>query len=175
MTIRQLQRENALWAKNNFQDSCNVPHRPLLGLVEEIGELGDEINGLGNAMVTELARAVGRIAHSRLKREQSIRIGEDHIKAAQDAIADIMIFLVHYCETEGWDCDDIVTKVWAEVKCRDWTKDKVNAGIGTADVNLMDAYMANPGGGRGPDGELLDNEDQVQWHKDDLSEVESGD
>lgn len=127
MTIRELQEENAAWARYNFPDSCALPHRPLLGIVEEVGELAEVPGYENDPHITYLAQAIGKLAHSRLKREQNIRVGEQHVKAAQDAVADIAIFLVHYCETEGWDAQSIVEEVWAKVAKRDWQKDRVAA------------------------------------------------
>lgn len=70
-TLREIQREVRDWTKANFDTS--IEYHPLLGLVEEVGEL----------------------AHAVLKSEQGIRgTIEEHEAAAQDAIGDATIYLL---------------------------------------------------------------------------------
>jgi NTP pyrophosphatase (non-canonical NTP hydrolase) len=98
MDLRTLQDETREWLAHNFPGQ--EPHQPLLGIVEEVGEL----------------------AHARLKHEQAIR-GYDIEKSRseiEDAIGDIQVFLAGFCNTNGYDLDEIVTRVWADVKTRDW-------------------------------------------------------
>lgn len=96
MTLRDLQDQAKLWIEHNF--SSQSTYQPLLGVVEEVGEL----------------------AHAHLKREQNIRINEDHEAKAKDAIGDVIIYLTNYCTLQGWDIEKIVEDVWAEVSKRDW-------------------------------------------------------
>lgn len=98
MDLAKLQREQREWALENFGDA--PAWQPLLGIVEEVGEL----------------------AHAHLKQAQGIRTEEDHEADAKDAIGDIIIYLVDYCTRRGWGIGPIVARVWDEVKRRDWRK-----------------------------------------------------
>lgn len=100
MNLRELQQEASQWAKKNFPDA--KPYQPLLGVAEEIGEL----------------------CHAHLKAEQGIRNSTHEDKV--DAVADIVIFLLHYCTLNDIDIDSAVQETWAKVSKRDWTKNKVN-------------------------------------------------
>lgn len=86
------------WALRNFgkQDS----YRPLLGMMEELGEL----------------------CHAHLKQEQAIRTNENHEEQIKDAIGDLLIYLVHYCSIRRLDLEDILTSTWAHVQNRNWRK-----------------------------------------------------
>jgi len=103
MDLKILQAEVYKWAHYNFPTN-RKPHKSLLGVMEELGEL----------------------AHAQLKEEQNIRINENHIENAKDAIGDIIIFLADYCGDKNFDLDKIITDVWSEVKKRDWIKYPVN-------------------------------------------------
>jgi len=100
MNLQTLQREVSEWSRRNFPG--NLPHHPLLGVAEEVGEL----------------------SHAHLKLEQGIR-GDpaEHLSAKVDAVGDIVIYLADYCERNGFDLDTAVTIAWAEVSKRDWRKD----------------------------------------------------
>lgn len=99
MFLMRLQREVGVWSRKNFGKQSS--HRPLLGAVEEIGEL----------------------CHAHLKGEQRIRHTPDEIRAMRiDAVADVVIYLADYCEREGIDFGQAVERTWAVVKERDWTK-----------------------------------------------------
>lgn len=61
------------WVAHNFPDGpSHQPTHGTFGVMEEIGEL----------------------AHAHLKEEQQIRMNEDHVAKAQDAIGDTMIYLM---------------------------------------------------------------------------------
>lgn len=96
MNLDSLQQEVGRWALRNFPDATSV--QPLLGIGEEVGELD----------------------HAFLKRLQGIRTNEDHDANIKDAVADIIIFLAHFCALEGISLDDCVNRAWEEVKKRDW-------------------------------------------------------
>ena len=106
MTFKDLQLQVTAWATLNFPDA--KPHQPLLGIAEESGEL----------------------AHAHLKMEQRIR-GEshEHHAAKIDAVADLVIFLCHYCSLNNIDLDAAVALTWAEVRKRDWKKNKEDGKI----------------------------------------------
>ncbi len=96
-----MQEEQVPWVEHNFPGRPSW--MPLLGIMEELGEL----------------------AHAHLKQAQGIRTEEDHDALARDAVADIVIFLADYCSARGFDLESLVKETWAEVKKRDW---KANPG-----------------------------------------------
>lgn len=103
LTLKDLQNQVAHWSKKNFPN--NLPHHPLLGCQEELGEL----------------------AHAHLKMEQGIRgTPEELILAKMDAVGDIIIYLADYCERNNLNLEACVTSTWDVVKKRDWTKNKVD-------------------------------------------------
>jgi NTP pyrophosphatase (non-canonical NTP hydrolase) len=103
MDLDRLQSENAAWVSRQAFDSGD-PNDPLLGLVEEVGEL----------------------AHAVLKAKQGIRgTPEEHSAAARDAIGDIVIYLADFCERHGWILSHCVEDTWDKVvKKRDWAKNR---------------------------------------------------
>lgn len=97
ITLGELQEEQKPWVKHNFGNRPSW--YPLLGVVEELGEL----------------------AHAHLKEEQGIRgTKAEHMEAKKDAVGDIVIFLADYCSAEGIDLQKAVDEAWSEVKKRDW-------------------------------------------------------
>lgn len=93
------QKAHSKWVSYNFPEQ--LPHQPLLGLAEEVGEL----------------------AHAHLKREQGIR-GMDKTVAVdakiKDSIGDIMIYLTSYCNANGYSLALCFIDAWNEIKDRDW-------------------------------------------------------
>ena len=91
------------WQQRNFAPI--LPHQPLLGLQEEVGEL----------------------AHAHLKQEQGIRgTWAEHQQAKTDAVGDIAIYLAAYCAVNGIDLGAAVDETWAKVSQRDWRADPQN-------------------------------------------------
>lgn len=73
--LLEIQEDLKEWSENNF-GSDRDPELPLLGIVEEVGEL----------------------AHAQLKSIQKIRgTPEEHEEAKKDAVGDIVIFLLDWC------------------------------------------------------------------------------
>jgi len=105
ITFRQLQQEQVPWVKHNFGD--REAWQPLLGAVEELGEL----------------------AHAHLKHTQRIRVEENHLENAEDAVADVIIYLADYCSAMGFDLQECIEKTWAQVKQRDWKADPAKGDI----------------------------------------------
>jgi NTP pyrophosphatase (non-canonical NTP hydrolase) len=105
MSISEIQREHWEWEKANFPNK--QPWQPVFGLIEELGEL----------------------AHAELKAAQGIR-GDawQHEAEAWDAVGDIVIYLISYCNGKGWDLEHIIEETWAQVRRRDW---KANPETGT--------------------------------------------
>lgn len=95
-TLRRVQRQLKPWQSHNFGERPSW--QPLLGIQEETGEL----------------------AHAYLKRAQSIRLEENHQDKIVDAVGDIMVFLLDFCNAEGLDADSILNMVWDEVRQRNW-------------------------------------------------------
>lgn len=108
--LSQIQQEVFSWSVLNFgyQESKRSGAQlgslaPLLGVCEEVGEL----------------------CHAQLKSHQGIRGFDDHDKrreATQDAVGDILIYLMDFCSREGLDIDECLSVAWGEVKSRHWRK-----------------------------------------------------
>jgi NTP pyrophosphatase (non-canonical NTP hydrolase) len=102
--LDELQSQLNKWRVANFGPP-NSMHQ-FLGVVEEVGEL----------------------AHTKLKFDQGIR-GYDKERATKeirDSIGDVVIFLMGFCDVEGWSLFDIVKETSKEVLQRDWKKNKIN-------------------------------------------------
>jgi len=99
-TLAKVQFEMIPWVAHNFGD--RPAWQPLLGIVEEVGEL----------------------SHAFLKREQGIRTSEPHDENIKDAVADIMIYLCDFCNAEGINLHHVFQETWTEVKKRDWQADR---------------------------------------------------
>lgn len=98
-SLAALQREMPSWQNHNFPGRPG--HWPLLGMVEELGEL----------------------AHAWLKRAQGIRgTPEQHREAIEDAIVDLFTFGVDFACSEHIDLDKAIAKVWPKVRARDWRR-----------------------------------------------------
>lgn len=78
--LRQMAAEMRPWVKHNFGD--RAAWQPLLGIVEELGEYAEALEG---GFRLEVAAA-----------------------KAKDALADTMIFITDYCNCMGWDIGDIL-------------------------------------------------------------------
>lgn len=99
LTLAQLQVEVREWTDRNFPNA--PPHYPLLGIMEEVGEL----------------------AHAHLKNEEGIRgTPEEHLIAKVDALGDVIVYLAHYAHRSGIDLQGALEVTWNKVKQRDWKK-----------------------------------------------------
>jgi len=104
--LSAVQREAWEWTKLNFPGQ--VPWQPLMGVVEEVGEL----------------------AHAYLKATQNIRGPKfAHHEAMIDAVGDQMIFLVNFCSHLGIDAAEALRSTWMEVKHRDWQANPTTGNI----------------------------------------------
>lgn len=102
MMLKEIQAEHKEWVNRNFGENRPAWHS-LLGLVEEVGEL----------------------AHSYLKREQNIRgTKAEHDAKIKDAVGDIVIYLIDFCNKEGLNLPCVIKDVWDHVKTRDWTSER---------------------------------------------------
>jgi NTP pyrophosphatase (non-canonical NTP hydrolase) len=103
--IEKVQREHKEWAHRNF--GPRPSWHPLLGVQEEVGEL----------------------SHAYLKREQGIRgTREEHEADMCDAVGDIMVFLIDFCNQEGIDLRDALAVTWEKVSKRDWRAERLANG-----------------------------------------------
>jgi NTP pyrophosphatase (non-canonical NTP hydrolase) len=97
-SLKEYQERHDKWQKRNFGGKHGSGYRPLLGVVEEVGEL----------------------SHAHLKSEQGIRNNEDHEANKKDAVADIIIYLSDYCTGQGIDLEKTLKETWDQVLKRDW-------------------------------------------------------
>lgn len=102
LDLSKLQRDVSEWRFKNF--GITPTYYPLLGVVEEIGEL----------------------AHAYLKQAQGIRKDENFEEHIKDAIGDTVIFLMDLCDKLGYDLKEIIQDTWKDVKKRNWKKYPIN-------------------------------------------------
>lgn len=96
--LKSLQHQVYKWSTYNFPN--NEPIDPMIGMVEEIGEL----------------------AHALLKFKQKIREGYNPQMAKyelEDAVHDIIIYAADFCARNGINLGSVYG-TWAEVRKRDW-------------------------------------------------------
>jgi len=105
INLDDIQSEHLQWAARNFPNAT-VTHA-VLGVCEEAGEL----------------------AHAQLKSEQKIRGDwKDHEEEALDAVGDISIYLMHWCNLMGYQLSEVIDMTWAKVKERDWVNNPQDGG-----------------------------------------------
>jgi len=100
-SINEYQNLHQIWVNHNFPDQ--KPHEPLLGIVEEVGEL----------------------SHAHLKSDQGIREGAsgvDSFLQRADALGDIFIYMLSYCNANNLRLEVCIEDAWREVKKRDWRR-----------------------------------------------------
>lgn len=102
--IQKVQSESEVWRNKNFPD--HTQEDSLIGTGEELGEL----------------------LHHFLKAKQAIRTysldTEQLAENEQDAIGDLVIYLMGFCSARGYDFEECVVKTWDLVKHRDWVKNQ---------------------------------------------------
>lgn len=89
-----IQNEQAVWAGEKFAGQTR--EQSALGVAEEAGEL----------------------CHATLKRSQGLIDEDTFCDKAKDAVGDVAIFLIDYCNLNGWDFQAIVQETWEHVKNR---------------------------------------------------------
>jgi len=101
-----MQHEHADWLNHNFPQQ--QPHDALLGITEEVGEL----------------------SHVHLKEQQGIRQidGDNAYNLKCDALGDLFIYMMSYCNTNHIDLQEAIESTWERVKQRDWVVDPVKGG-----------------------------------------------
>ncbi len=102
MNIDVMQNKHRKWAFKNFGEATRNGERSLLGVTEELGEL----------------------CHLVLKRSQKIRTldPEDHRVKVQDAVGDIVMYLLDFCTREDIRISTCILQAWNEIATRDWVK-----------------------------------------------------
>jgi len=100
--LRKIQIQQAEWSEKNF--GPQTPNRMILGITEELGEL----------------------CHAELKNQQGIRVNENHEEKMKDAVGDIVIYLLAYCNEKDFNIETIIKDTWMQVKLRDWRKNREN-------------------------------------------------
>ena len=103
--LSEIQWEVGEWNFKNFPNA--EPWQMILGMQEELGEL----------------------SHAYLKRSQNIRTDEDHDAEEVDAIGDLVIYILAYCDSRGIHLPNTIRSVWAEVSERDWNKYPKSGGL----------------------------------------------
>jgi NTP pyrophosphatase (non-canonical NTP hydrolase) len=58
-----------------------------------------------------------------------VRTGEDHQAAKVDALGDILIYMLDYCNKCNIDLEDALNKTWEEVRKRDWIANPVTGKV----------------------------------------------
>lgn len=104
-TLDEIQQQQKAWLDYNFPGEPD--YYQLLGIMEEGGEL----------------------CHAALKRMQGIRgTAAEHTAAERDALGDILIYLLGYCNRRGYSAQEILTETWTLVSKRNWQKNKQDGG-----------------------------------------------
>lgn len=94
--IRDLQYSINKWRESN--STLKTSEEALIGAFEEMGEL----------------------SHAHLKCMQGIKDPIEMDVKKKDAIGDIIIFLIHYCNLHGFDLEEIILETWDHVKKRNY-------------------------------------------------------
>lgn len=82
--FEKIQKEHKIWAAKNFGEQVIEDYE--LGMIEEVGEL----------------------AHAVLKQKQNIRNNENHAENILDAVGDITIYLIGYCNIKKINIDRLI-------------------------------------------------------------------
>lgn len=94
--IKKVQEEHRVWQARNFGPPSTGDS--LVGITEELGEL----------------------SHAFLKNKQGIRLNENHEENMRDAVGDLLIYLISFCTSKGYDLEEVLEDTWEQVKQRDW-------------------------------------------------------
>jgi hypothetical protein len=141
-TLRGLQEAHMAWVGHNFPAQLGEvtqsgvrelvfgkdvdPTRDPYSLIADAINCGDpRVVKRKHHGVLGALEELGELAHAFLKMEQGIRGGVDKTKweaEAQDAVVDCIFFLISFCNTHGWDLDEMVLKTAMEVFRRDWVE-----------------------------------------------------
>jgi len=98
--LEKIQDEISVWALSNnlIPDGVKDSWKPLLGVGQTYGQLNNAY----------------------LKRRQGMQgTGEEHTCAMEIAVADLIIFLMHFCSLEGISFEEVLQDTWAKVQEQD--------------------------------------------------------
>lgn len=126
--LDDIQKELAVWAQKNFGKQRTDDLR-LIGATEELGELvTQQLEQL--VPLLHVVRELGILSHHHLKEKCGIRgTSEFHREKSKDAVGDVIIFLMDYCELHGWSLWNIINETWDEVRQRNWIDDPLTGGL----------------------------------------------
>ena len=108
--MSKLQAKVSEWQRRNFP----VP--------EADKDLPEEVlrRLLSAQLLQGVTEELGELAHAHLKADQGIRTDEDHEAGRVDAVGDLVIYLMNYCEVQGIQLHKCVLAAWESIKDRDW-------------------------------------------------------
>jgi NTP pyrophosphatase (non-canonical NTP hydrolase) len=132
----RFQQDVRQWSVRNFGD-VGDGSTPLIGAVEEAGELGEALEASIEILVGPLLaanrvmQALGRLGHAHIKGKQGIRYTEYEARLKEeDAVGDVLVYLADYCQRRGIEMADALGKTWGEVRERDWIADPMGEDLG---------------------------------------------
>jgi NTP pyrophosphatase (non-canonical NTP hydrolase) len=105
MTLNETQQALRQWTLLNFPNSVEHPSHPALGMAEEL---------------CEIAAAMGPVLRSGLKKEQGIRPESWDRAAVVDGVADLLIYILDFCNKMDIDLQDSLDLTLEKVLGRDW-------------------------------------------------------
>lgn len=107
---RELQAQVFAWAEYNFGEGTGKEHRQVLGMIEELGELDEQLVALDQVIETRDSFLRDEPTTDFDARHRTwLRQEEDAVcTQAMDACADFVIYAAHYCAKRGWDLASIV-------------------------------------------------------------------
>ncbi len=155
-TFEQLQKEQAEWARYNFPNA--LPHQPLLGMGEELGELltsetgADEVDAVGDILIyacdyanrnhlqfrepaqehwRNCEMALPHLFHFHLKQEQGIRYSfADAQDKKQEWFDNFLCHIFYLARQFDFSAAEAVSTTWDKVRQRDWKKKPMGAAQG---------------------------------------------
>ena len=139
--ISDLQFMLNVYRKGNDQDNTDPETIKGQNIVEMINQLGKTV---GYRLLLGMMEELGEIAHVHLKREQGIRIGRDKEQCEyriKDGVGDLLIYLINYCDSQGFTMKEAFDLAWMEVRDRDWKENPIN-GSRTAPDPIVERIVA---------------------------------
>lgn len=130
--LDKIQSDISVWRSKNF----GMESKSFVNLATM---LEDPNNAMMITQVMGASEEVGELSHAVLKRMQGIRGMDDFDefrKEAVDAVGDIIIYLMGFCDTICYNMSDIVEKVSEDVLEREWNNNKKNGQQKLKPLNL---------------------------------------
>jgi NTP pyrophosphatase (non-canonical NTP hydrolase) len=100
-------------------------------LQQEVGEWGRANFGSDKAdLGLILSEEAGEICRAILKRRHGHRASyEEWTTEIRKEVPDVLLVLFRVAYEEGWDLGEALEDRWAQIKLRDWNKDKIGHGL----------------------------------------------